>query len=158
MIGSSLFDSMKSYFETCSKVCLFRSLTSTVQSLAVFSICSGNRHSYLDIICTFVHFQIAREAVQLKSPIPHLVVGNQIICKHIPWCTAVYYIMSWYLYGQAGRSWVQFKPLGLGFNPPVVNYKICDMFPDVQLCITLCHDTFMDKQVGHEFNSNLTNH
>ncbi|XP_072021675.1 mediator of RNA polymerase II transcription subunit 17-like [Amphiura filiformis] len=54
------------------------------------------------LFCKEAFAQIAREAVQLKSPIPHLVVGNQIICN---------------------------------------------IFPGVQLCITLCHDTSMDKQI-----------
>ncbi|XP_071478491.1 mediator of RNA polymerase II transcription subunit 17-like [Diadema antillarum] len=53
------------------------------------------------LFCKELFAQIAREAVQLKAAIPHLVVGNQIIA-HI--------------------------------------------FQGVQLCITLCHDTNMDRR------------
>eukprot|EP00057_Strongylocentrotus_purpuratus_P007459 XP_011661933.1 PREDICTED: mediator of RNA polymerase II transcription subunit 17 isoform X1 [Strongylocentrotus purpuratus] len=53
------------------------------------------------LFCKELFAQIAREAVQLKAPVPHLVVGNQII-SHI--------------------------------------------FHGVQLCITLCHDTNMDRK------------
>ncbi|XP_071962267.1 mediator of RNA polymerase II transcription subunit 17-like [Antedon mediterranea] len=36
------------------------------------------------LFCKELFSQIAREAVQLKSPIPHLVIGNQIICSLFP--------------------------------------------------------------------------
>ncbi|XP_022101290.1 mediator of RNA polymerase II transcription subunit 17-like isoform X2 [Acanthaster planci] len=53
------------------------------------------------LFCKEVFAQIAREAVQLKSPVPHIVVGNQIFCT---------------------------------------------LFPGVQLCLTLCHNTSTDSQ------------
>ncbi|XP_033112199.1 mediator of RNA polymerase II transcription subunit 17-like [Anneissia japonica] len=36
------------------------------------------------LFCKELFSQIAREAVQLKSPVPHLVIGNQIICSLFP--------------------------------------------------------------------------
>ncbi len=54
------------------------------------------------LFCKEIFAQIAREAVQLKSPVPHIVVGNQIFCN---------------------------------------------LFPGVQLCLALCHNTSMDYQI-----------
>ncbi|XP_071802562.1 mediator of RNA polymerase II transcription subunit 17-like isoform X5 [Asterias amurensis] len=59
------------------------------------------------LFCKEIFAQIAREAVQLKSPVPHIVVGNQIFCN---------------------------------------------LFPGVQLCLALCHNTSIDYQSLHSIN------
>ncbi len=78
--------------------------------------------------------QLAREAIQVRSQIPHMVVGNQIFSNVSQDALSVIFVR---VFWQEGRI-VEFQ----------MRWSFLQLYPGIQLVIALCFNTDKDKKAS----------